>query len=261
MMLWKNKYCHLRENFENAPAQFEQVIQEVYTFVLKAGGVVLDCGAHKGKHSLPMAECVGKKGLVICFEPIAEKLKLLEDAAFERDLHQIRTLNMGVGNQLAIETFTYVPDDPGKSSFNLRDDLVSDERKMRNAQQFEIPITTIDLALIGSHECGFIKLDVEGAEYTALQGAEKSLARYRPVVHFELADEALSKFGAKPIDIFELAKKHKYDVFDVLGNHLDTPEQFNESAFATGVYDYFLVPNGSFDLNMIADCSSNIFTN
>ncbi len=47
----------------------------------------------------------------------------------------------------------------------------------------EVPLRTIDSWALPS--LGFLKLDVEGSEYAALQGARGTLTRCRPVVLFE----------------------------------------------------------------------------
>jgi len=44
-----------------------------------------------------------------------------------------------------------------------------------------IPVTMID-GIVGESEVGFIKMDIEGAEYSALCGAEKVILRDKPLL-------------------------------------------------------------------------------
>ena len=54
---------------------------------------------------------------------------------------------------------------------------------------------------------GFVKIDVEGAELTVLQGAERLLSEVRPSVYIEV-DEASAEA------VFALFVRHGYAAFD-----------------------------------------------
>jgi len=49
---------------------FEQMLEDYYREVLGPGEACIDVGAHVGRHTFPMAHCVGSKGRVFAFEPI-----------------------------------------------------------------------------------------------------------------------------------------------------------------------------------------------
>lgn len=56
-----------------------------------------------------------------------------------------------------------------------------------------IPPLTIDSFKFES--CGFIKLDLQGFDYFALLGAEQTLRRFKPVVHFEHDPGCYERYG------------------------------------------------------------------
>lgn len=61
---------------------------------------------------------------------------------------------------------------------------------------------------------GFLKIDVEGAEYQVLQGAERILRDSRPIILAELSDSLLRGSGSSAQDLLEFITAHGYDVFD-----------------------------------------------
>src|SRR5262249_3039442 len=52
------------------PPDYEVLVQHVYEALLRPGDVAFDVGAHVGRHTAPMARCVGPTGRVLAFEPL-----------------------------------------------------------------------------------------------------------------------------------------------------------------------------------------------
>ena len=90
---FSEQYSALRRIFPEAPAQFEQIVNKVYSSTLFEGAVSIDCGAHVGKHTLPMARCVGANETVYAFEPISEKISQLNlgAATLRQDTTRFKT--------------------------------------------------------------------------------------------------------------------------------------------------------------------------
>ncbi|MBK8510772.1 MAG: FkbM family methyltransferase [Saprospiraceae bacterium] len=57
----------------------------------------------------------------------------------------------------------------------------------------------------------FIKIDVEGFEYSVLKGASSVLQKYSPILVIEIDDNNLRSNGATPKDLLELLISFKYD--------------------------------------------------
>ncbi len=82
------------------------------------------------------------------------------------------------------------------------------------ATEYSVPAMRLDEEI--DHVPDVIKMDVEGAELTALQGAEKLLrAEKPPTIVIEHNHESSAAAGYKPSDIFRLLKsiQPRYRIF------------------------------------------------
>lgn len=252
-MLISQEYAKFIAKFEDAPDRFEVTIREVYSALLTAGSVALDLGAHTGKHTIPMADAVGKNGCVLAFEPIPEKFQVLLQKLNAGAFSQVSAFNVCCSHSNGIVDFVYMPTDPGKSAIHVR--------KSHESEQFEKVIrpclsVRLDDFLNDAKKLDFIKMDIEGAEHAALMGASQSIARTRPIIHMEIGTPSLEAFGTKPDAIFDLLSRAEYELMDVFGIELTTKEQYLESISARGAYDYFAVPAGDRRKSLVQEVSS-----
>lgn len=49
----------------------------------------------------------------------------------------------------------------------------------------DVPVTTLDTALLGTGRIDFIKIDTEGMEFAVLLGGAKTIRQHKPVIMFE----------------------------------------------------------------------------
>jgi FkbM family methyltransferase len=140
---------------------------------MRAGDIVLDCGAHVGTYTRE-ALASGAK-LVVAIEPVPENLACLR-RTFSKEI--------SAGHVLVYPKGIWDRDDylvmkrHGTSSGTYAVTTASDD----SPDALRIPLTTID-KLVGElnlQRVDFIKMHVEGAEPRALLGAQKTLARYKP---------------------------------------------------------------------------------
>lgn len=133
----------------------ELVLQRVYD---RAGGfpsgTVIDCGAHVGLFSLAAAQHAAK---VVSVEPDPLNFRLLEvNRELNRASH-ITCLNRALWSE------------PGEVSFHRTGQTtggtVSDEGELR------VPTTTIDELVAEHGDVDLLKLDIEGAEFPAIEAA------------------------------------------------------------------------------------------
>jgi FkbM family methyltransferase len=83
-----------------------------------------------------------------------------------------------------------------------------------------VETTTLDAAIanLDRTRIRLVKLDLEGAEYAALQGAQRLLREVQPDFLVELEPEHLARQGTSVADVVGLFEEHGYRFFTVDGN-------------------------------------------
>jgi FkbM family methyltransferase len=156
---------------------------------IKAGDVVYDVGAHVGYYSLVAARLVGAQGSVVAFEPSALNSSFLAQHVRANHLGNVTLIRAGVCERTGEAHFA-----TGKGT---------GRGHLSNDGGTTIPLVSLDeLWRAGTiRPPNVIKMDIEGAEARALQGARALFSEYRPVlmlsVHGAAMREQCSAFLAE----------------------------------------------------------------
>lgn len=162
---------------------------------VKPGERVVDAGGFDGRTSIRFAEQAGKKGHVLCFEPVQGNLRLIrENLANQKDSsikEIVQPVPMGVGLGRCKVPITVaggsskVAGSGGIAVNNINDSEIIDVTDLSSFWE-EQGLGKLDL----------ISLDIEGLEMDALQGAEKLIRRFRPKLQISIYH--------KPEDLYEI---------------------------------------------------------
>jgi FkbM family methyltransferase len=129
---------------------------------LRAGDVVIDCGACLGEFTLYAAKAVGGSGRVVAFEPDSGYYDMLVRNIEANGLRNVTAINKGVWSSDGELAFT---GDPVRGYTFMRsgDDPAS----------VSVSVVSLDAEAgrLGMRKVDFIKMDVEGAELEAIRGA------------------------------------------------------------------------------------------
>jgi FkbM family methyltransferase len=196
--------------------RFERIAELFYSKVVRRGDTVIDGGAHTGRHTIPLARLVGDDGLVLAFEPLASANQTLGRllAGFRFDA-RVQLRLEALAQEPGRRRFFVVTNMPEFSGLTRRQyvDFVPNETEV------EVDVDTIDAALNAQTRSGplsFIKLDLEGGEFRALQGAEQTLREHTPCCVFENGlGSSADEYTAD--DFFGYFKRLEYDLYDILG--------------------------------------------
>jgi FkbM family methyltransferase len=192
--------------------QTEPHVQSYFRSVLRRGDVVLDIGANFGFHTMLLSRLVGSTGRVIAFEPSPENLKLLRYHCRTNLMQNVQICTNAVGD-VANSSVDFVLIDGGKHSSNSF--TVADESPYILEQQktvIRVPMTTIDITCKKSNvKPTLIKIDVEGAEFFVLKGAEQTITKYRPSIVIGIHPFWMPKYQSTG-DIIQFLRTHNYEI-------------------------------------------------
>jgi len=168
--------------------------------------VFVDVGANIGLYAC-LAELAGKH--IIAVEPQLRNLNILYANIIENGYGKAEVYPMGLSDQPGLATL-YGASGTGAS-------LISGWAKQSERFSSTIPLTTLDI-LFGERLVGqrlLIKIDVEGAKYSVLQGAQKTLAMSpRPTWMIEICSNEFRPAGINPnyASTFEMFWQNGYEV-------------------------------------------------
>ena len=158
---------------------------------LDAGDVAIDAGANIGLFTVPMARAVGALGTILAIEPVPATAARLRRSIAINGLENVdvHTVALSDGNG---ETTFFLAADSAYSG-------VSPDPRSPPLESTSVPVRALDSIWqdAGEPRVRLMKLDVEGSEVRALQGAKSMLVACRPWVLVESADaQALASVRA-----------------------------------------------------------------
>ena len=176
--------------------------------LLRPGMTVFDIGANVGYYSLLAADLVRPSGHVHSFEPTPVVAERLEENVMSNHLSPWVTVNaVAVGSGRGMAKFHLSLDDSEGNSIFASE---------QTSQSISVPVMSVD-EYIRDHELGAIdvmKIDIEGAEMLALQGARKLLTREdAPLLIIEVNPAALKSAGTTPTQLRSVIEAFGYKCF------------------------------------------------
>ena len=146
-------------------------IKEVMEYIPEDGIAFIDCGAYDGDTILAMVESGIQFKNTFCFEPDEKNHSLLlkRISKLGLDTH-VSAIKAGVWNKT---TQVYFNNKGNDSSH-----VITETGGVENT----IDVVAIDDFFTDQHRIDMIKMDIEGAELEALQGAIKTIKRERPIL-------------------------------------------------------------------------------
>jgi len=172
-----------------------------YLFLSLAQGedVILDGGANVGLYSQLFSRLVGPKGKVFAFEPSPPTFAQLEKNLFDSGAKNVDAYPFALGHEYGQSTI-HLPDGvSGHASLEPHVDAWGDVP----VEPYEVEVRRLDdwAEEIGLERLDFVKLDLEGAEPLAIEGASATLRRHLPSIHLELSPGFMKDFGRSVEDL------------------------------------------------------------
>lgn len=168
--------------------------------------VFVDVGANVGYFSVIAAPLVGPQGSVHSFEADPVCFARLQQNVSPYPWACI--LQAAVGDQPGESVF-FRSNDPQESGWGT---ILSCEEER---ERISVPAVTLDGVLTNRklQRLDLIKLDVEGAEYRVLRGAERTIAAFRPLLYFELNETCLARDGVTIEGLLSYLQAKGYEIW------------------------------------------------
>ncbi len=176
------------------------------------GTTLIDIGAHAGSWTVPMSQEAGESGHVVAIEALPYYAASLRSLRRLLRLSNTRIINVAVGSEPGQADLVW-KDASGASLTGMIHLAAVDEV---NAEPISVTVCRLDdlLRHLGSTQTvSFIKIDVEGAELSVLEGAESTIQTHLPVVYLEAEERWLSRYGRSLADIWAFFGLHQYSLY------------------------------------------------
>jgi len=193
---------------------YEPATMAVLQRILTPGAVFVDAGAHIGAFTLFAATLVGPFGRVISFEPSPR-----EYSSLERNVALNRLPNVTL-NQEALYNgsgeHTLLVAEPSSSGHNTLGSKLP-YAGVEVVERVTIRTTALDEVLRKQRisRLDAIKLDVEGSECPALEGARDILCSLHPALIVELNRSALHSNGYSAEELERLLRAFNYRLWRI----------------------------------------------
>jgi FkbM family methyltransferase len=198
----------------------------------------LDIGANIGLYSIVSALKVGESGKVYAFEPQPNLANIIHQNVTLNNFNNIIVHNCALADKNGtLELYFPNPENDGEATLGS---LTSS-----SVPNINVDVNTLDELYAKSQSFlktdYVIKIDVEGAEYSVLQGSRELFEIKKPeIILCECYDKFLKRFGHSDEDLFNLLKNYGYEIFALVGrfspkfiqcdNYLQYKEQANCSS-------------------------------
>jgi FkbM family methyltransferase len=147
------------------------------------GNTVIEVGANIGVYTRVLGKAAGSSGVVHAIEPFRRTFQFLTANVVLAGLHNVHTHCFGAGNrsgrvQVKAPKFTHPPSNLGASSLRFPEPTSKDSLEL-------VTVLPLDRQFREVRQLDFLKIDVEDMEEEVLQGAQRLLQKFAPIIWME----------------------------------------------------------------------------
>jgi len=176
--------------------------------LVREGCHVVDAGANIGYVTMLFSKWVGAEGRVFSIEPVPEIFAILRHNVKKLGLKNVALFCCGVSSRegegvMEVPTYTW-------GSENFYEARLVDRPDGARGRTLRVPLRTLDgLLESASVPVHFVKIDVEGHERAALEGAKQVLSRWEPALLVEVSGDPTHE-GSKANRLFDWLERQDY---------------------------------------------------
>ena len=186
---------------------YEELESKIMEEKIEMGNIVVDVGANIGLHTLNMARIVGNTGQVFAFEPDPSNFEILKKNVKINNYKNIILEQKAVGDKHGRITL-YQSDHPGKHRIFPQTEQAKG--------QVQVELTNLDnyFDFDMIDKINFIKIDVEGLEFSVLKGMKNILKNSKKIkILFEFMPENTMEVGFTPIELLNYLTSNDFKLY------------------------------------------------
>lgn len=221
----------------------EEAEMELLPHFLNKESNAIDIGANYAYYTVGMSRLAKK---VFAYEPIPFTYKVCKMMLKHYKLNNVELYAQGVGEKNEIKRFSVPVVDFGGISAGQahmaerNNELKGKEQhyQFSKNEAYDCTVVSLDSAITDPTPISFVKMDIEGAEYFALQGMQQLLNKHKPVILIEINPFFLTGFNIKEADLKNFIATHAYKTF-IYSAELKKLQAFEGEYFES---NYILIP-------------------
>ena len=187
------------------------VVERINTIFKNKKSLFIDCGCSFGSYSIPIAKLNTSNTKVIAIDASSNAIKRIKENIDLNGIRNILIYNVGLDKE---EGYLKFNDDlnllPNSGAFRF--DNIGKETKVITLDAI------LETHLLGNYDIIFVKMDLEGYEFQALQGFKKNIIKHKPVILFEFSRMLVSNklFSKSAFNLF--LEEISYEIKDYNSN-------------------------------------------
>ena len=182
---------------------WEPHLTSVFRRYVRPGMRVADIGANVGYYTMLAAQLVTSEGEVFAFEPNSENCRLTLMSVAENGWSNVRLFPLALAETTGLAYFS--------SHIGSNGGLMPADSALATGHGLIVPTARLDSLV--DPPLDFIKMDVEGAEFRVLRGAQSLISAARPVITTEFSCEMIARVSKRaPRDVLGFFEQYGYSV-------------------------------------------------
>ena len=201
---FKNDYL-FKQAIENGTHE-SHFVEFIDNFLLPTD-IALDVGGNIGTHAILLSKKLSE-GHVYTFEPQSLVFSVLQNNLLLNSCENVTAYRFAITNKdhslISMQPFSFNKKSINNAALQIDlDDTMGDFTLTRSLDSFKFK------------KVNFIKIDIQGSEVMALQGAKDLILKQKPVIFIEIEEQYLKDFGTSTKELIETLFSLNYALYRI----------------------------------------------